>query len=249
MLTDKWENNIWGLPLHKGNYFRGITFEICSMAMAVSITDQILNLNDSRTYLCAETSLSWILGANPLSISYVSGFGENSVRTIHSEIYENDDMDKIPDGYMPQGPNRTALKNYSRFAAKCYLDNQNDWVSNEHTIYANAALVYLLAEVSCESEPSSGDVNADGVFSIADAVIMQKWLLAAPDVMLADWKAGDLCDDNTINVFDLCLMKKLLMEQRRNPYKTSIMLSCRDFFIYTVYESYNFFNVFCSAPL
>ncbi|MGN0592056.1 MAG: glycoside hydrolase family 9 protein [Ruminococcus sp.] len=213
LLTDKWENNIWGLPLHKGNYFRGITFEICSMAMAVSITDQILNLNDSRTYLCAETSLSWILGANPLSISYVSGFGENSVKTIHSEIYENDDMDKIPDGYMPQGPNSTALKNYSRFAAKCYLDNQNDWVSNEHTIYANAALVYLLAEVSCESEPSSGDVNADGVFSIADAVIMQKWLLAAPDVMLADWKAGDLCDDNTINVFDLCLMKKLLMEQ------------------------------------
>ena len=42
---------------------------------------------------------------------------------------------------------------------------------------------------------------------------MQKWLLVVPDVKLADWKAGDLCEDNVINVFDLCLMKRLLTEQ------------------------------------
>ncbi len=58
-----------------------------------------------------------------------------------------------------------------------------------------------------------GDVNADGEFSISDIVVMQKWILAVPDVKLADWKAGDLCEDNIINVFDLCLMKKLLIEQ------------------------------------
>ena len=81
--------------------------------------DVILNLNDSRTAECAETSLSWILGANPLGISYVSGIGENSVKTIHSEIYANDGINSIPDGYMPQGPNYTALKTCSRFAAKC----------------------------------------------------------------------------------------------------------------------------------
>lgn len=213
LLTNKWEKNIWGLPLHQGNYFRGITFEICSMAMAISITDQILNLNDSRTQQCAKTSLSWILGANPLGISYVSGLGEDSIKTIHSEIYENDGISKIPDGYMPQGPNYTALKTYSRFAAKCYLDNPNDWVSNEHTVYANAALIYLLAEVSCEYESIIGDVNADNQFSIADIVLMQKWLLAAPDAALADWNAGDLCQDNKIDAFDLCLMRNLLIEQ------------------------------------
>lgn len=213
LLTTKWENNIWGVPLHKGNYFRGITAEICNMAMALSVTDEILNLHDSRTAECAETSLSWLLGANPLGISYVSGIGENSIQTIHSEIYENDGIDSIPNGYMPQGPNYTSLKTCSRFAAKCYIDNQNDWVCNEHTIYANAVLVYLLAEVTAESEPVRGDVNADEKFSIADVVLLQKWLLCVPDATLADWKAGDLCTDNIINVFDLCLMKKLLTEQ------------------------------------
>lgn len=54
-----------------------------------------------------------------------------------------------------------------------------------------------------------GDVNADGEFSIADVVMMQKWLLFTGD--LIDWKAGDLCEDEQINVFDLCLMKRLLV--------------------------------------
>lgn len=59
-----------------------------------------------------------------------------------------------------------------------------------------------------------GDVNADGVFNISDVVIMQKWLLAVPDAKLADWKAGDLCEDDRLNVFDLCLMKRELIAQK-----------------------------------
>lgn len=57
-----------------------------------------------------------------------------------------------------------------------------------------------------------GDVNADGKFDIADVALMQKWILAVPDVTLADWQAGDLSEDNRINVFDLCLMKEFLID-------------------------------------
>lgn len=53
-----------------------------------------------------------------------------------------------------------------------------------------------------------GDVNADGKFDMADIVLMQKWLLSVPDTELADWKAGDLWEDECINVFDLAVMKK-----------------------------------------
>lgn len=55
-----------------------------------------------------------------------------------------------------------------------------------------------------------GDVNADGTFDIADAVLLQKWLLAMPDVKLANWRAADLCEDDTLNGFDLCVMKQRL---------------------------------------
>ena len=35
-----------------------------------------------------------------------------------------------------------------------------------------------------------GDVNADGQFTVADVLLLQKWLLAVPDTALQDWKAG-----------------------------------------------------------
>lgn len=57
-----------------------------------------------------------------------------------------------------------------------------------------------------------GDANADGEFNVADVVTLQKWLLAVPDTKLADWKSADLCSDNRLDVFDLCLMKRELLK-------------------------------------
>ena len=56
-----------------------------------------------------------------------------------------------------------------------------------------------------------GDVNADGSLSISDVVLLQEWLLAVPGTKLANWKAADLCEDNRLDVFDLCLMKRALI--------------------------------------
>lgn len=68
-----------------------------------------------------------------------------------------------------------------------------------------------------------GDVNADGKFNIADAVIFQKWLLDFPDVKLNDWKAADLCEDGKLNVFDLCLMKQELVLSQNNDFSKKLI--------------------------
>ncbi len=69
-------------------------------------------------------------------------------------------------------------------------------------------------EEALPTEPAKvrGDVNADGAFSTADIVMMQKWLLAVGG--LTDWQAGDLCEDGVINAFDLAAMKRELLEKR-----------------------------------
>lgn len=69
---------------------------------------------------------------------------------------------------------------------------------------------YTVFAVEATDKPISGDVNADGMFDIADIVMMQKWLLCAGE--LTDWQAGDLCEDGIINVFDLCFMRKMLLQ-------------------------------------
>ncbi|MBO5460198.1 MAG: dockerin type I repeat-containing protein [Ruminococcus sp.] len=61
--------------------------------------------------------------------------------------------------------------------------------------------------------PADGDVNGDGSLDIADVILLQKWLLATPDTHLDNWQAADLCEDGKLDVFDLCLMKRALIER------------------------------------
>ena len=56
-----------------------------------------------------------------------------------------------------------------------------------------------------------GDCNNDGVFTIADIVMVQKWLLNDATV-LDNWKAADFHSDDMLNVLDLVLMKQLVLE-------------------------------------
>ena len=58
-----------------------------------------------------------------------------------------------------------------------------------------------------------GDVDSNGVFEIADIVLMQKWLLAVPGTTLTNGQAGDLCEDGKIDIFDMIMMKKLILTQ------------------------------------
>ena len=56
-----------------------------------------------------------------------------------------------------------------------------------------------------------GDCNNDGIFTIADVVMFQKWLLNDGTV-LDNWKAADFHSDDMLNVLDLVLMKQLVLE-------------------------------------
>ncbi|MDE6788396.1 MAG: cellulase family glycosylhydrolase [Ruminococcus sp.] len=65
----------------------------------------------------------------------------------------------------------------------------------------------LVAVKPAEENPKviKGDVNSDSEFSLADLVMMQNFLLDNGSII--DWKAGDLCKDNKIDVFDMCIMR------------------------------------------
>lgn len=60
-----------------------------------------------------------------------------------------------------------------------------------------------------ESAGIRGDVNADGGFTVADIVMLQKWLVQ--EGSLTDWSTGELCAGGTLNAFDLCAMKRELI--------------------------------------
>lgn len=76
------------------------------------------------------------------------------------------------------------------------------------------ALSVVQIELSDSDYTMQGDVNMDGTADIADVRLLQDWLLAKPGVTLKNWKAADLCEDDKLDVFDLCLLKRMLLKWR-----------------------------------
>lgn len=91
-----------------------------------------------------------------------------------------------------------------------FSEKQGDGGSDIVIDYKTVTLVYEY-EGSQTSTGIKGDVNADGKFTVADLVMMQKWLLGTGN--LTDWKAGDLNEDNIINVFDLVRMRQEIIKK------------------------------------
>lgn len=86
-----------------------------------------------------------------------------------------------------------------------FSEKQGDGGSDIVIEYTKVTLVYEY-DNSQTSTDIKGDVNADGEFTVADLVMMQKWLLG--EGKLIDWKAGDLCRDEKIDVYDLISMRQ-----------------------------------------
>ena len=63
-----------------------------------------------------------------------------------------------------------------------------------------------------ENQTPTGDINGDGEFNVADAVMLNKYLLGGSCEELSEWQNADLCADGKLDSFDLCMMKKKLVE-------------------------------------
>lgn len=65
------------------------------------------------------------------------------------------------------------------------------------------------------SEYVRGDANGDGVFTVSDIVMLQRFLHGGDAVTC--WENVDLCKDNVLDVFDFCLMKMELIGNKTSP--------------------------------
>ncbi len=127
-----------------------------------------------------------------------------------------------PGGWMYSGPFYTADSNY------CIVDNNQlahfykyaDSFSfttedkPEVTYYSNESMD-LVFNIKITI---SGNINGDEIFSVADVVTLQRWLLGAADVELWNGAQGDFCLDGKLDVFDLCLMRSELVKNTNVNY-------------------------------
>lgn len=110
----------------------------------------------------------------------------------------------------------TRIKNLTILGSKCELeDGLYMHITKECVITApqgspaqEFAETYGLEykELFISGVPVMGDVNNDGLFSTADIVMMQKYLLGAGE--LTAWESGDMDRDGVLDVYDFIIMRQ-----------------------------------------
>lgn len=161
--VSRYNESPWKSIVKDGNYYWGITMQVADTPMEMIIGSKLLGTLEANRAIINKinySQLDWILGQNPVGTSFVSGYGDNSVKYPFSIMYRTDNLPGVPKGYLVGGPNRysndIAVGNQiSRFAAKNYHDNFQEWTTNEHTVYWNSGLVFIAAFATGNSNNSA----------------------------------------------------------------------------------------------
>lgn len=102
------------------------------------------------------SGMDYIMGRNPLSQSYVTGYGERYSHNQHHRFWAKQMDAKLPSpapGALAGGPNSSledpvaSVKLKGCAPAKCYMDDIESWSTNEITINWNAPLAWVASYV------------------------------------------------------------------------------------------------------
>ncbi len=143
---DLLNNNGYGVAMHENDFNWGSNSFAANKGM---ILIHAYILSKEQKYLDAATGiLDYLLGRNPMDISYLTGYGVNSAKDPHHRPSQADKIDDPIPGMLVGGPNYTATdcaKNYVdiKAVAKSYYDNSCSYATNEVAINWNAPFAYL----------------------------------------------------------------------------------------------------------
>ena len=130
-----------------GEYVWGSNMNVANDGMLLLMASKVLGDTSYVDY--AEDQLNYILGRNPVSYCYVTGFGSQTPEHPHHRPSEV--LGKAMPGMLVGGANGSLEDPYAKAVLadmapeRCYADNAQSFSCNEVTIYWNSPLVYLLA--------------------------------------------------------------------------------------------------------
>ncbi len=151
---------------------------------------------------------------NESSIRFVKNLKDIYIYDSECDIFESERT--IPETYKILNPEYKGLTIYGMNS-----DNENEeYITGEVVIHGyedstaqKYAEKYGRKFEVIENSSVKGDANGDGEFNIADAVSLQKWLIG--DSNEKEMKSADLNGDGQTDIFDLCVMRRILTEKTK----------------------------------
>jgi len=128
-------------PLAKKDVVWGSNSLVAYLALDLLMTDRFLGHQQGSKG--ARQIMAYLLGINPMGLSYISGYGQYAVKNFFHSWFHHDGLHAVPAGFLAGGPNAEEGHWLSASALRCYRDEKSDWFSNEVAINWNAALVFV----------------------------------------------------------------------------------------------------------
>jgi endoglucanase len=132
-----------------GHYPWGSNSLVANNAIVLALAHDFTH--DAKYVSGVVQGVDYLLGKNPLALSYVSGFGENAMENPHHRFWAHQKTSSFPPpppGVLAGGPNSrlqdpTARRLGSCPPQRCYIDHVDAWSVNEVAINWNAPLAWL----------------------------------------------------------------------------------------------------------
>lgn len=148
-LTNMASHSGYGTSIDGNKYLRWSNMDILSNAICLLIGNKIFHNQNYITV--ALDQVNYLLGKNPLGISYISGFGSKSVTRPNFPPFTASRMSIPIQGLICSGPDMMRSDEYARWLipkgtppAKCYIDNEYCHCS-DISLSLNSAAVLVLA--------------------------------------------------------------------------------------------------------
>jgi len=143
-------DSAWRVAMQADDFVWGSSAQALNQAMLLV---QWHLLSGERAYLdAAQSQLDYVLGRNPLGVSFVTGHGRRSPMHIHHRPSQADGIDAPVPGLLSGGPNPRRqdaqdcpVPYPSSLPALSWIDHDCSYASNEIAINWNAPLVYVAA--------------------------------------------------------------------------------------------------------
>lgn len=152
-LLELLRNSGYCLGMKPDDFVWGSNMVVANRSILFILTSLIIDGESKAKYIsAAQEHLHYLLGRNPLDISYITGYGENAFSHPHNRVTDQDGIDAPMPGWVSGGPFKSpcdpaAIAAIPKGTApmKCYVDDVGSYSTNEITIYWNSPLIFILA--------------------------------------------------------------------------------------------------------
>ena len=181
----------FGVPMSKNDFYWGSNSVAANMG--VWLLHAFYLTGDSKYYKAAIGALDYLLGKNPLDMSFVTGFGKKSPMHPHHRPSQADGVNEPVPGMLVGGPQpggedvgsqEWECRDYrvNGAPAKSYLDDECSYASNEVAINWNSPAAYLAGAIQALSLGHAPSFAVDAIIAVPKSRPVLKAADGAPRV-------------------------------------------------------------------